>query len=193
MAQEPGLLHRVVTPTYLPSQKVWLSTRDIHIRLPTHKLSPRYIEPFMIQRQINPVSIRQYYSTSLFLFAWILIPYTCGQLTGTCIKAHTHLHEAVWSHLSHKCKTPAHGSSSSSSSAICLHLHQCSILHYRKTVVLELSHSSACLHSMLFSLINPCERSVLQCLVTLLLINFVNFLIKLNKTALILNLHTLSV
>uniref|UniRef100_A0A9J8B9S0 Chromo domain-containing protein n=1 Tax=Cyprinus carpio carpio TaxID=630221 RepID=A0A9J8B9S0_CYPCA len=46
------------TPQYQPGQKVWLSTRDIRLRLPCRKLSPRYIGPFTIERQVNEVTYR---------------------------------------------------------------------------------------------------------------------------------------
>ncbi|KAK3505767.1 hypothetical protein QTP70_020016, partial [Hemibagrus guttatus] len=51
-------LRRSDRPAFQPGQKVWLSTRDIRLRLPCHKLSPRFIGPFTILKQINPVTYK---------------------------------------------------------------------------------------------------------------------------------------
>ncbi len=51
-------VRRAPTPLYHPGDRVWLSTRDIWLRLPCKKLSPSYIGPFKIQRQINEVTYR---------------------------------------------------------------------------------------------------------------------------------------
>ncbi|KAK3545866.1 hypothetical protein QTP70_016399 [Hemibagrus guttatus] len=51
-------LRRSKAPEYRPGQKVWLSTRDIKMCLPCQKLSPRFIGPFEITHQINPVTYR---------------------------------------------------------------------------------------------------------------------------------------
>ncbi|KAL0177063.1 hypothetical protein M9458_025957 [Cirrhinus mrigala] len=55
-AQEQADRHRRPHPAYTPGQWVWLSSRDLRLRLPCRKLSPRYVGLFKILRQITPVS-----------------------------------------------------------------------------------------------------------------------------------------
>ncbi|KAK3509087.1 hypothetical protein QTP70_020299 [Hemibagrus guttatus] len=51
-------LRRSDAPAYQTGQKVWLSTKDIRLHLPCRKLSPRFIGPFTILKQINPVTYK---------------------------------------------------------------------------------------------------------------------------------------
>ncbi|KAK3516724.1 hypothetical protein QTP70_022520, partial [Hemibagrus guttatus] len=45
-------------PSYQVGQKVWLSTRNLRLKLPCRKLSPKFVGPFEIIRQVNPVAYR---------------------------------------------------------------------------------------------------------------------------------------
>ncbi|KAK3573024.1 hypothetical protein QTP86_012241 [Hemibagrus guttatus] len=45
-------------PSYQVGQKVWLSTWNLHLKLPCRKLNPRFVGPFEIVRQVNPVAYR---------------------------------------------------------------------------------------------------------------------------------------
>jgi len=51
-------LCRTLTPRYQPGQKERLSIQDIRLHQPCHKLSPRYIGPFTMKRQLNKVTYR---------------------------------------------------------------------------------------------------------------------------------------
>ncbi|KAK3553382.1 hypothetical protein QTP70_003555 [Hemibagrus guttatus] len=51
-------LHRRPHPAYQVGQMVWLSTRNLRLKLPCRKLSPKFIGPFEIVRQVNPVAYR---------------------------------------------------------------------------------------------------------------------------------------
>ncbi|KAK3506497.1 hypothetical protein QTP70_003044 [Hemibagrus guttatus] len=45
-------------PPYRVGQRVWLSTRNLRLNLPCRKLSPKFVGPFEIISQVNPVSYR---------------------------------------------------------------------------------------------------------------------------------------
>ncbi|KAK3509826.1 hypothetical protein QTP70_012504 [Hemibagrus guttatus] len=45
-------------PAYQVGQKVWLSTRNLRLKLPCRKLNPKFVCPFEIVRQVNPVAYR---------------------------------------------------------------------------------------------------------------------------------------
>ncbi|KAK3514954.1 hypothetical protein QTP86_005046, partial [Hemibagrus guttatus] len=45
-------------PSYQVGQTVWLSTRNLRLKLPCLKLIPKFIGPFEIVRQVNPVAYR---------------------------------------------------------------------------------------------------------------------------------------
>ena len=44
-------------PNYHPGQRVWLSAKDLHLKVASKKLAPRFVGPFPITRIIGPAAV----------------------------------------------------------------------------------------------------------------------------------------
>ena len=49
---------RTAAPQYVPGQKVWLSAKDLPLKVSSKKMAPRYVGPFEVESIINPCAVR---------------------------------------------------------------------------------------------------------------------------------------
>lgn len=49
---------RAEAPRYVCGQKVWLSTKDLPLKVPSKKLAPRFIGPYPIVKVVSPVAVQ---------------------------------------------------------------------------------------------------------------------------------------
>ena len=78
-------LHRSEGPVYAPGDRVWLSNRNLPLRLPCRKLGRRFVGPFKVLRRLNEVCYKlqlpvEYKSINPSFHVSLLRPVVAGPL-----------------------------------------------------------------------------------------------------------------
>ena len=83
-SQRQANLHHTPVPQHAPGQKVWLSTKELPLKVASRKLAPRFVGPFEIEAIINPcvVSLRLPPSHPTFHVS-LLKPVSCPLAVAT--------------------------------------------------------------------------------------------------------------
>jgi len=58
LQQQRADRRRKPAPSFRPGHKVWLSSKNLPLKVEARKLAPRFIRPFKVLRKANPVSYR---------------------------------------------------------------------------------------------------------------------------------------
>lgn len=56
-SKHPRAMPDCPAPPYCASQRVWLYTHDLPLKVPRHKLAPHFVRPFLISKVLNSVAI----------------------------------------------------------------------------------------------------------------------------------------
>ncbi|KAM9540833.1 solute carrier family 22 member 4-like isoform 2-T2 [Salvelinus alpinus] len=79
--------HRSEAPVYAPGNQVWLSTRNLSLRLPCRKLDPRFVGPFKDPRRLNEWDVvcdnayKVPLTTSIHYFGALVGTFISGQMS----------------------------------------------------------------------------------------------------------------
>lgn len=54
-------------PIYKPGQRVWLSAKNLRLKVPSKKLAPRFVGPYPVAKTVGPAAVRLHLPRSLHI------------------------------------------------------------------------------------------------------------------------------